>query len=191
VCDACRPAHADGIPTHQFLGCSHKGRSVHVCSRSCATFPCSPLPKTQLSNEGGPVNRLMQWEMQEAAARGDYSESPPTSNEAPCGARWLREKPKSAPFYTEADSSKVALCVWRCTRSCCFLRPHIDEIYFQPPSELRVSHKVLAQETNLLYKGKTFKLLAERAEEEGLLRPGEQSTRLAANPLHPDCACIF
>ncbi|GAQ92530.1 hypothetical protein KFL_010410030 [Klebsormidium nitens] len=174
VCDACRPAHADGIPTHQFHGCSHQGRRVHVCTEACAIFPCSPIPKAQLSDEGGPVNRLMQREMQEAAAKGIFSESSPTSNVAPCGARWLRENPKTAPFYTEADTSKVALCVWRCNASCCVLRPHIDEIYFQPPSELRVSHKVLAQETNLLYKGKTFKLLAERAEEEGLLRPGRE-----------------
>lgn len=174
VCDLCRPQHADGIRTDEFHGCSHPGRTVHMCTKACATFPCSPIPKSQLSDEGGPVNLLLQGRMQEKSATGYFSESPPTCKEAPCGHLWLRGT-EEASFYTEADSSKVDLCVWRCAGKCCYLQPSFEEIYFQAPSPLRVSHKVLKEETKLIYKGTTFKLIAERGEDVGVLRPGEHA----------------
>ena len=93
---------------------------------------------------------------------------------APCGHLWLRGT-EEASFYTEADSSKVDLCVWRCAGKCCYLQPSFEEIYFQAPSPLRVSHKVLKEETKLIYKGTTFKLIAERGKNVGILRPGEHA----------------
>jgi hypothetical protein len=117
-------------------------------------------------------------EVVELAATGYFNQLPPVSKGAPCGQMWRRLNPKTVPLYTQQDVSWVLYCTWVCTASCCRLRPQLNELYFQPPSPMLVSHKVLVIEMWNVYKGDSFTMLCERAELAGEVH-GEDALLLA------------
>jgi hypothetical protein len=180
VCDICRPPHADGISADAFTPCNHNehwGKLVHVCTVACAWQSCSVSPSSQDSGKG-PLNHLRKEDMMVLSDQGFFSQSPPVDKLAPCGQRWLR-RPTTASFYMDLAVSDVKLCVWQCINACCFLRPEIEEVYFQPPSSMHVSHSILRDRATLVYQANSFKVLSQLSTEFASSK-GEQG--MGANP---------
>jgi hypothetical protein len=161
VCDECRPTNAQKIGPYQFKGCSHEGRSVHVCQASCERYPCSKLPAGEIRNGG--MAELREDEMLAKAAKGDFSQSPPKEKKAPCSSMWRRTTVE-APIYNHTNVFSVDLCIWKCEKNCCSLQPEMDKLYFQAPSDMRVSHFVMVGEGNEMFEnGATFQSMERRA----------------------------
>ncbi|GAQ93113.1 hypothetical protein KFL_013070010 [Klebsormidium nitens] len=182
VCDECRQkySHTRAIGEHQFDGCSHKGKTVHVCTPSCQQYPCSEPHKATREPLIGADN-VATWQRDKLlrkAAEGYFSQSPPVLEEAPCGFNW-RRRTVTATIYNDTDSVEVDLCVWHCTRlgfnKCCSLQPILKGLYFQAPSPARFSHLVLVRAVaDMVYKGATFQGIEHVAKLEANWMMGEK-----------------
>jgi hypothetical protein len=183
VCSECRwlYEHTRTIEAKEFEGCTHTGRAVHVCTPSCPRYPCSKLPPKKaevIDDDEVLVATSRAKEMLDLSNKGFFSQDPPVSKKSPCGFHW-RRKTVNAPVYNDTDIVHVEVCVWYCTRAsdlnqCCTLRREVNELYYQAPSEMRVSHfRVFTDVTSMLYQGATFQAIETLAEKNAEYRQGE------------------
>lgn len=164
----------------QGVGAAHKTRTAHVCKPFCRQYPCSPLPKEVLSDseeDDVDVATSTRRRMLRLSAMGHFSQAPPVKRKAPCGFHWRRTTVK-APVYNHVDTTEVDLCVWHCTRAgpgnCCSLQPELLRLYFQAPSDMRISHFTLSDDVDEIYcEGATFQSIQKRAERRARRRKGK------------------